>query len=138
MSGAEGYVGTGGGMISEGKKCLLDAIESAFRGIELGDGVSLHETIVLDNYGTPEERQAAREPDEKHDWRKLADDPELHDICGLEGLGFFAAGGMPFPLPACLWFVVEEMHTDREAVANIMGSLLFHLTSLDAYQLGRF
>jgi hypothetical protein len=46
-------------LLSERQRRLLRLIEEAFRGVELGDGVSLHETAVLDNYGTREQRRAA-------------------------------------------------------------------------------
>ena len=77
---------------------LLQLIEDAFGGVEIGDGVSLHETVVIDMYGGPKERQAAREWDEKHDWRKLVNDAELMRTTGLGGMSFYdAAGDMMMP-----------------------------------------
>src|ERR1700685_3017835 len=79
--------------LSKRQRELLQLIEEAFRGVELGGGVSLHETVVLDNYGTQEQRRAARAPDEKRDWRKLVGDPELIATRGVGGLAFYDPAG---------------------------------------------
>jgi hypothetical protein len=106
---------------------LLQLISESFRGVELGDGVSLHETIVLDNYGSAQERQAARAPDEKRDWRKLVDDPELANVYGIGGLSFYDAAGLRFHLPAYLSLAVKD--PDQQVV----WELHFHLTHLSEY-----
>jgi hypothetical protein len=118
--------------MTERQRGLLRLIEEAFRGVELGDGVSLHETVVLDDYGGPEERQAAREPDEKHDWRNLVRDAELvrpHSRDGLTGgmggLTYYDAAGLRFHLPAYLSVVVTDPTT--EGAQDVAGDLLFHL-----------
>lgn len=123
--------------MSEVQERLLDMIRRAFDGVELGEGVSLHETQVIDDHGGPEERKAAREPDEKHDWRKLIDDPDLPRICGggYAGLCFFDAAGLRFHLPACLSLAVKD--PDGPEVFDMTESLLFQLTRLDDYQRGR-
>jgi hypothetical protein len=111
---------------------LLDSIERAFHGVELGDGVSLHEATVVDDYGTPAQRLAARKSDEKRDWRKLIDDPELLRSCRLGALSFFDAAGLKFHLPACLSQAVKEpMGRD---VGEMLDSLIFCLTRLNAFQ----
>ena len=93
---------------------LLDSIERAFHGVELGNGVSLHEAKVVDDYDTRAQRLAARTSDEKHDWRKLIDDPKLLQLCRLGALSFFDAAGLKFHLPACLSRAVKEpTGTDR-------------------------
>lgn len=118
------------------QKQLLAAIEAAFRGVELGDGVSLRQTVAIDNYAGPEAERAAWSADERHDWRRLVHDPALASICWVGGLSFYDADGLRFHLPAYLSLAV----TDWEAEANeeTLGSLLYHLTSLDEYNLGRF
>ncbi len=122
--------------MTERQRSLLLLIEEAFRGVELGDGVSLHETVVIDDYGGPEDRQAARAPDEKHDWRKLIDDPELVRTTGVGGLSFYDAAGLRFHLPAYLSLAMKG--ADREEVANVLDDLLFHLTRFSEYNLRRF
>lgn len=116
---------------------LLDRIDRAFAGVELGDGVSLHETQAVDNYGTAEERRAAREPDEKHDWHRLIDDPDLPLYLGLGygGLSFLDAAGVRFHLPACLYRIVRGPDTDR--VGDMAESLCYLLTSPSDYNADR-
>src|SRR5262245_7669952 len=121
--------------MSERRQRLLAAIEEAFRGVQLGDGVSLHETVIIDNYGGPEARAAAREPDEKHDWRRLVGDPELVRISGVGGLSFYDAAGLRFHLPAYLSLAVIDF--DRVDAGNVLESLLFHLTHFSEYNVGR-
>lgn len=120
--------------MTERQRGLLRLIEEAFRGVELGDGVSLHETVVLDDYGGPEERRAARQLDEKHDWRKLIGNPELirptsmdRQTAGLGGLSFYDAAGLRFHLPPYLSLVVTDPAT--EDAQTVAADLLFHLSS---------
>jgi hypothetical protein len=119
--------------VDERQHRLLDQIGRAFGGVELGDGVSLHETSVIDEYGPTEERLAARMSDEKVDWRKLIDDPELPRLCGIEaaGLCFFDPTGLRFHLPACLSLAVRD--PEGEGTSDMLESLLFQLTHLDEY-----
>ncbi len=122
--------------MSERQKRLLRAIEEAFAGVELGDGVSLHETVVIDLYGSLEEQRAARAPDEKRDWRKLVTDPELVRINGVGGLSFYDAAGLRFHLPAYLSLAVKKFR--RKYAPAVLDSLLFHLTHFCEYNLDRF
>jgi hypothetical protein len=123
--------------MNDRQRQLLASVDSAFRGVALGSGVSLHETRVLDDYGTDEQRRAARAPDEKHDWRNLIHDPDLPFLCGVAGgLSFFDAAGMRFHLPACFSRAIQDPEGTR--VGDMVESLLFHLTHLDDYQLERF
>ncbi len=117
---------------------LLDHIGRAFAGVELGDGVSLHETQVIDAYGSDDECEAARAPDEKVDWRKLVADPDFPRICGsYGGMSFFDAAGLRFHLPACLSLAVTDPEGTNIDVNDILGSLEFHLTDLSEYTLER-
>ena len=121
--------------MSDRQRDLLRAIEEAFHHVELGEGVSLHESVVIDNHGSPEERQAARMQDEKQDWRKLVSDPELVRIAGVGGLCFYDAAGLRFHLPAYLSLAVMDF--DRPDANQIFENLMFHLTDLDEYNLSR-
>jgi len=115
---------------------LLQTIEEAFQGIELGDGVSLRETLVLDDYGSAEDRQAARALDERHDWRRVIADPELVRLAFIGGLSFYDATGLRFHLPAYLSLAVIDF--DRPDAGNVFESLMFQLTVMNGYQLQRF
>jgi len=126
--------------MKDDSKRLLSLIETAFDGVELGNGVSLHETIVIDHYGDSEERQIARRTDEKADWRRLVFDPELSEIHGVGGLTFYDAEGLRFHLPAYLSLAVLWASSRLRGSFNsdIFYSLLYQLTSLNDYQLERF
>jgi hypothetical protein len=84
---------------------LIKAIELAFAGVRLEDGISLREAIVLDNDGTDEDRHRARSQDELEDWRKI---PE--ETIGLHSasLAFLDAKGMRFYLPAFMRFALRH------------------------------
>ena len=122
--------------MTERQRHLLQMIEDAFRGVELGDGVSLHETIAIDNYEDAARREAARALDEKQDWRKLIGAPALVEIVYVGGLSFYDAVGLRFHLPAYLSLAVTDF--DRVDAGNLMESLMFHLTHLNDYSLARF
>jgi hypothetical protein len=120
--------------MSERQQQLLDTITRAFRGVELGDGVSLHETVLIDLYGGPEARQEARLLDEKHDWRKLVGDPALVQL--RWALSFYDATGLRFHLPGYLSLAVTDF--DREDAGDVLGSLMFTLTHFSDYNQERF
>lgn len=115
---------------------LIHMIDVVFRNVVLGDGVSLHETVVIDDYGSDERRQEARLPDEKLDWRKLIDDPELSNICGIGGLCFYDAAGLRFHLPAYMTMILKD--PVEQSRNDIWGSLEFNLTHLSGFQRERF
>ena len=134
--GREAWRQATGGHMSDRQQQLLQLIENAFRGVELGDGVGLRETVVIDNYGGDDARRAARAGDEKHDWRKLIEDADLVRICGVGGLSFYDATGLRFHMPAYLSLAVTDF--DRDEASDAPASLLFHLTDLSDYNLKRF
>ena len=110
---------------------LLADIEAAFRGVELGDGVSLRETVVIDNCGSAGERAAARAADELADWRRLINDPGLArtgGVGGIGGLAFYDAPGLRFHLPAYLSLAVIDF--ERADAKEVLGSLLDQLADL--------
>ncbi|MFO0876102.1 MAG: DUF6714 family protein [Gemmataceae bacterium] len=123
--------------MDERRRQLLTHIDRAFAGVTLGDGVSLHESQVIDNYGTAEERWAAREPDEKTDWRRLVDHPDLTVYFGIgyAGLSFLDAAGVRFHLPACLYRAVRDF--DEDGISDMFESLCYLLTRPDEHNRGR-
>ena len=108
--------------MDERQQQLLAQIDAAFAGVELGDGVSIHETQVIDSYGTCEQRLAARTPDEKLDWHKLIDDPDLPWLFGnAGGLSFIDHEGLRFYLPACLSLGVRDpVSADRDDMLHLL------------------
>ena len=115
---------------------LLKLIADAFDGVVLGDGVSLHESAAIDMYENAIGRSAAREPDEKVDWRKLVVDPELPRTCGVGGPVFMDAAGFTFHLPAYLTLAVLESEVPKNI--DIFVNLLNRLTDLSEFGLEKF
>lgn len=94
---------------------VVQQIEAAFAGVLLGDGVSLREADVIDNFGSPAQRRAARKQDELTDWRCIPDaDLARYDWC----LSFFDAQGLRFHLPAYLRFALRNYRTSSSASIN--------------------
>ncbi len=91
---------------------LLSQIRNAFQGVELGEGVSLHQAIVIDCYGCDEEQQEARVKDEQHDWQRMISLPDIHSVLS-NAISFFDALGARFHLPVCLSLVAlnPEAHS---------------------------
>ncbi len=97
------------------RKCLLiKAINQAFDGVELEDGVSLHETRVIDDYGSKSARQAARRYDTQTRWQ----DVPINWLADLNGLSFFDAKGLRFYLPAYMVWTLENFHTTTSNAAE--------------------
>ena len=58
---------------------IIGDIHDAFRGVRRGE-ITLHEAVVLDEYGTPEARDEARQRDTEERWEQL---PDTHvEECG--------------------------------------------------------
>src|SRR6185369_1468871 len=97
---------------------VVRRIERAFSGVRLGEGVSLREADVIDDYGTDAERKKARAQDEQHDWKRIPDDLISHyNWC----LSFFDAQGMRFHLPAYMRFTIR--HYKESDSASIDATL---------------
>ena len=56
----------------DSRDAVIRAIEAAFDGVSRHGGVSLHEADVIDNYGTPAEREDARALDTETRWQDVA------------------------------------------------------------------
>ena len=76
---------------------LISEIQTAFDSVELEDGIGLWESQVIDDYGTEDERKAARKMDVRDDWRSIGDS----DLSTAHSsLSFVDEKGMRFLLPA--------------------------------------
>lgn len=85
---------------------VCQAIESAFAGVTLGNGIGLQEAQGLDDYADEATCAAYRATDEKDDWHRLS--TETLNRCS-SSLSFFDPEGMRFHLPA---FLLTEFHDD--------------------------
>lgn len=67
------------------RRYLLGRIAGAFADVTLGDGVSIHQTVVLDDYGDDGDGQLrqARLRDRTDNWRAVVDDPDFQRISGI-------------------------------------------------------
>lgn len=65
------------------RRYLLDRIAGAFADVTLGDGVSIHQTVVLDDYGDEGQLLQARLRDRTDNWRAVVDDPDFQRISGI-------------------------------------------------------
>ncbi len=97
---------------------LLAQIGETFQGVELGEGVSLHQALVIDCYGSEEEEQEARVKDEQHNWQKMITTPDIRSALS-NAISFFDALGARFHLPVCLSLSVM----DPDANHSLLGAL---------------
>jgi hypothetical protein len=109
------------------KDALLEEIDVAFQGVVLGRGVSLHETLAIDNYYGEEERLRVRAADERCDWHRLLLDPDLGALGRNGGPAFLDAEGMRFHLPALLILALRDF--DAEEAAPALESMMYALTA---------
>ncbi len=100
---------------------IVETIERAFAGVQLEEGISLGEAIVLDDYGSDEDRALARSHDELHDWRNISDETIA---CSSVGLSFLDAKGIRFYLPAFMRFALRHyQHSDSASISYIIYTL---------------
>ena len=78
---------------------LLKRIRRDFGEILRGHGVSLHETLVIDHYGTMRDRQKARKMDTDRYWWEVKDE-WIEKFGGVGGLAFLDDRGFAYYLPA--------------------------------------
>jgi hypothetical protein len=81
----------------ESREDLIRAIEERFADVRLDDGVTLHEANVIDDYGTDEERMAARRLDNEDRWQEIPD-KHIEDYPAI--LCFVDLKGFRYHLPA--------------------------------------
>ena len=77
---------------------LCARLDSLFRDVRLGDGISIHEADVVDDNGSDIERRKARKNDETFDWQKLIGS----ELFSAQSFCFMDAQGRLFHIPACL------------------------------------
>lgn len=103
----------------------VNQIVDAFANVPLGDGVSLREADEIDDYGSDDERAAAREHDELHDWQRIPDDDiENHSSV----LCFMDEAGLRFHLPAYMRFTLRR-YRDSESMST--DSTIYRLCGPD-------
>lgn len=89
------------------RDALLAEIYEAFPGGSRQGGVSWSEADVIDDYGTAEERAAARAKDRDSRWQDLLDDPNWNPEAGGRW-SFLDAVGFRYYLPAAMVRAVRQ------------------------------
>lgn len=85
---------------------VVDLIESAFEGVQLGAGIGLSEADGLDAYASEAELQEMRQRDERLDWRRIASS-DLNRY--PDSIPHFDRAGFLFHLPA---FLIAALNDD--------------------------
>jgi hypothetical protein len=101
--------------IDESKRqALIRKIESAFRGVVLGDGIGIYEAWAIDRCASDAERRKAREKDVRDDWTRISDE-ELTEL--YSALSFGDSDGLRSALPAYLRYAVRNF--DKSDAASV-------------------
>jgi hypothetical protein len=87
---------------------VIADICTAFHGVSREDGISLHETDVIDDYGTLEERLAARQLDTDTSWEDVPS-PLIEQFC--EAFGFLDPKGFRYYIPAFMRWTLKHFDT---------------------------
>jgi hypothetical protein len=106
--------------INASREHVIAEIREAFKNVMRGNGVSWLETGVLDDYGTPHERKAARAKDPDRPWAELVDDPSWDPDQGWGGFSFLDAEGFRYYLPPAMLRTIRDVEPQ--------WSLAHHLT----------
>ena len=113
-------------MYENKKLALIKEINEAFDGVAREDGVTLHEAMVIDDYGSPAERAEARAQDTEDQWQDVPeDDIRFSDAV----LSFLDSKGFHYYLPAYMvWYLRNIDNEDPAYWSNTFDSVIFHLT----------
>lgn len=100
---------------------VIQEIRIAFEGVELQDGTTIHQALVIDNYENEEEQLTARLKDTYSRWQDI---PELliRTACPII---FMNAAGLKFHIPAYMIYVLQEMEQGKEtdAIYSVLSVL---------------
>ena len=107
---------------------LITQITVAFQGVRRGNGISLHETKVLDDYGDDSARQEAREQDTDTQWWEIPDEVMHHHHFYLT---YLDAEGLRYYLPAWMIHALKHFHDPPDGRTTTLGDTLAVLTHSD-------
>lgn len=92
------------------RQAIIDGIEHAFRGVQRGRGITLHQARVLDDYGTPEDEAEARTQDADTRWQDV---PDLWIEEFGDTLSFFDPEGFHYYIPAFMIWALRHYDTSE-------------------------
>ncbi|MEM8545167.1 MAG: DUF6714 family protein [Cyanobacteria bacterium P01_H01_bin.119] len=103
---------------------LIQGITQAFADVARGDGITLHQARVLDDYGSPEEEAKARLLDTDTRWWEV---PDQWIAEFSEALNFVDPPGFCYYLPAYMIWTLNHMgHTNSFTADATIYSLYVH------------
>jgi hypothetical protein len=109
---------------------IVGEIRRAFGHVSRGDGVTLHEATVIDDYGSDEERAVARALDPDLDWQDVPDHLiEEHQ----ETLCFVDVKGFCYYLPAYMVWALR--HYDGNSNSFSLDHSIYSLMSSEHKEL---
>jgi uncharacterized protein DUF6714 len=109
---------------------LIDQINTVFRHVSRDGGISIREAHVIDDYGSDEERQAARAEETDSHWSDV--DVENLDPGG-SALSFVDPIGFRYYLPAYMVYTLKSGYGDalgeENVDSNVFESTIFKLNA---------
>ncbi len=89
---------------------LLALIETAFDGVTRDDGITLHQAVVIDDYGSEEEFISARDLDTEIRWQDV---PDSDISTNTSIFSFLDPKGFRYYLPASMYWAVKNYTNDK-------------------------
>lgn len=119
---------------------VVAEIQVAFKDVKRGDGVTLHEADVIDNYGSAKERKAARKLDSEDGWQSVPS-KDIEKYYWI--LSFLDPTGYRYYLPAYMVWTLKNYETNDsiDSACSTVYSLNIDATNkaeLRQYHLERF
>lgn len=101
--------------MTEDESALVEAIESAFADVRLGEGISLNMTEYYDSGGSMPEYEERAQGDEREDWRRIPDGTleqftVTFSFTDLEGFRFY--------IPAYMRWTVRNHRTSDSIIGD--------------------
>jgi hypothetical protein len=115
------------------KDYLTSLISDAFHGIELGHGISISQTEVIDDYGTEEERAKAREKDQIKNWPSLVDDSDFLNTCKHSYVTYLDDEGLLFYTPVVMTILVKDHTSCPDEFDTLVSRLISRNNKSDDY-----
>ena len=121
---------------NERKVALIELITDAFQDVKRGNGVSLHEADVIDDYGSEEERAAARLLDTDRCWQDV---PEAEVARHHSRISFLDAEGFCYYAPVYMLWSLKYHKTPASEYDFVLYAFDPHLnTNLHEYKMEHF
>jgi hypothetical protein len=108
---------------------MLSEIRKVFGKVERGEGETLHETLVIDDYGNQEERHQARRRDTDCHWWEVRDE-WIEEFEGVGGLSFLDATGFRYYCPAYMSFWLRRKREPNSFAFQLQSEKFWKFDSL--------